>query len=88
MEKARKAELQAIGALFREERRNNGKSTPRSEQSSKQLAATWKNSNGPKLATRVEAYQLWHAKENEGELLDPSEVMVVLEEYDLDPANV
>ena len=84
MDGKEKAELAAIGAKFREERRSKAKATPRSEQTVKQLAATWKNP-GCKLATRVDAYQIWHAKENEGELLAPNQVMVILESYDCAP---
>jgi hypothetical protein len=82
-----KSMLQAIGAKFREERRSNATSTPRSEQSVKQLAATWKNSSC-KPATRVDAFQHWYAKENEGELKTPSEVIIVLEAYDHAPLSV
>lgn len=84
MDNKTKSELQAIGAKFREERRSNTKSTPRSEQSVKQLTATWKNPSC-RMETRVDAFQHCYAKEHEGELKTPSEVLVILESYDNAP---
>lgn len=86
MDDKTKAAMAAIGAKFREERRNKRKSTPRSEQTQAQLAATWKNpANG--LATRTDAYQIWHARDNEGELLEVEGVLIILKSYDSEPVK-
>ena len=79
--------MEALGAKFREERKQKSrKATPRNQQTVTQLAATWRNpANG--IVTRIDAYQLWHAKENDGELKEPEGVIALLKVYDGKPVK-
>jgi|6_EtaG_2_1085325.scaffolds.fasta_scaffold321903_1 hypothetical protein len=79
-----KEALKSIGAKFKEEnlRRQGSSKTPRSQQDPKVLRGTWMNRNISNMDTRIDAYHWWNVKENDGQVLPPEDIRVILDEFD------
>ena len=79
-----KEELKSIGARFKEEnlRRQGSSKTPRSQQDKGVLRGTWMNRNITNIDTRIDAYHWWNVKENDGQVLPPEDIRVILDEFD------
>ena len=79
-----KEALKSIGARFKEEHaQKQAKSkTPRSKQDKGVLRGTWMNRSITNMDTRIDAYHWWNQKENDGQVLPPEDIRVILDEFD------